>query len=168
MSSNPYAAPKAAVGDVEIAQEYQEVEFWSASGRLGRLRYLAYTFGAALLCGFVAAILTAALGSAGAIVSLALYLALLVFSVLTTIQRSHDMNWTGWTALLTLIPIVALIWVFKAGSAGANDYGAPPPPNTTGVKILALLMPIVVIIGVVAAIAIPAYADYTSRAAGAQ
>ena len=100
------------------------------------------------------------------IVAVALYMAALVFSVITAIQRSHDMDWSGWTVLLTLIPLVGLIWVFKPGSAGANSYGAPPPPNTTGVKILALLLPAIVIIGILAAIAIPAYVDYQNRAAG--
>jgi len=76
------------------------------------------------------------------------------------------MNWTGWTVLLTLIPLVALVWVFKAGSPGSNDYGAPPPPNTTGVKILAFLMPAIAIIGILAAIAIPAYVEYQRRAGG--
>ncbi len=76
------------------------------------------------------------------------------------------MDWSGWTVLLTLIPLVGLIWVFKRGSEGTNGYGAPPPPNTTGVKILGLLLPILFVVGMLAAIAIPAYVEYTRRAAG--
>ncbi|HEU4590743.1 MAG TPA: hypothetical protein VFS13_07530 [Steroidobacteraceae bacterium] len=68
--------------------------------------------------------------------------------------------------LLMFIPFVAFVWIFKRGSAGPNQYGAPPLPNTTGVKILGLLLPIVFVIGIVAAIAIPAYADYLRRAGG--
>ena len=56
--------------------------------------------------------------------------------------------------------------VFKGGTEGSNDHGAPPPPNTTGVRILALVLPILYFIGILAAIAIPAYAEYTRRAAG--
>jgi uncharacterized membrane protein YhaH (DUF805 family) len=167
MSSNPYAAPRAAVSDVEVEQEYQEVRFWAAGCRIGRLRYLAYGTGSILLAGAIGGVLAAILpGSLGAIVAVALYIAAVVFSVITAIQRSHDMDWSGWTVLLTLIPFVALIWVFKPGSAGANSHGAPPPPNTTGIKILAFVLPAIAIIGILAAIAIPAYVDYQKRAAG--
>jgi len=166
MSSNRYAAPRAAVSDIEGTQEYQEIRMWSASGRVGRLRYLAYTTGGGLVAGCVAVVLGGALGGFGMILALLVYIAAIVFSVMIAIQRSHDMDWTGWTVLLTLIPLVGLIWVFKPGSEGVNAYGAPPPPNTTGVKILGLLLPIVFVVGILAAIAIPAYVEYTRRAAG--
>ena len=61
MSTNPYAAPRAEVGDVEVAQEYQEIHMWSASGRIGRLRYLAYSTGALLLAGAFAGLVGAIL-----------------------------------------------------------------------------------------------------------
>lgn len=167
MSSNPYQAPRAPVSDVGSAEEFQEVRMWSASGRVGRLRYLAYTTGAYLVAGITVGILGAVLGqSTGASVGLVAYLALLVFCVLVAIQRSHDMNWSGWMVLITLIPFVGLIWLFKPGTDGENDYGFPPPPNTIGVKILAFVMPALVFLGVLAAIAIPAYVEYTKRAAG--
>ena len=167
MPSNPYSPPRAAVSDIETGQEYQEIHLWSASGRVGRLRYLAYGTGASILAGVAAGILGAVLGqSLGMVVAFLVYIVALVFSIFVAIQRSHDMNWSGWTVLLTLIPLVALIWVFKPGSEGTNDYGAPPPPNTIGVKILGLLLPIVFVVGILAAIAIPAYVEYTKRAAG--
>jgi uncharacterized membrane protein YhaH (DUF805 family) len=164
MSSNRYAAPRAAVSDIEAEQEYQDIRMWSASGRVGRLRYLAYTTGASLLAGAAAGVLGGALGSLGMIVALLVYIVAVVFTVIIAIQRSHDMDWSGWTVLLAIIPFVAFIWVFKPGSAGTNSYGAPPPPNTTGVTILGLLLPILFVVGILAAIAIPAYADYTKRA----
>jgi len=88
--------------------------------------------------------------------------------LMVTIQRSHDMDWSGWSALAALIPFVGLIWVFKSGTAGANRFGAPPVPNSLGVKIAALLIPAIAVIGILAAIALPAYQDYTLKAKAAQ
>jgi uncharacterized membrane protein YhaH (DUF805 family) len=166
MANNPYAAPQADVRDISIG-EYQEVRLWSASGRIGRLRYLAYSTAPAFLAGMIFALL-APTGLAGTVVGLVIYLAALVFSILAAIKRSHDMNWSGWTVLLVFIPFVALIWVFKAGTAGSNRFGNPPPPNTTAIKIIGLLFPVLLVIGMVAAIVIPAYQDYTDRAQGIQ
>ena len=45
------------------------------------------------------------------------------------IQRSHDMDLSGWWSLAAFIPFVGLVWVFKGGTRGANRWGAPPPPN---------------------------------------
>jgi uncharacterized membrane protein YhaH (DUF805 family) len=167
MSSNPYTPPRAAVSDVQSEQEYQEVRMWSAKGRLGRLRYLAYFTGAYLILGAIMAGVNAAASEtvAGAIFLL-LYAVAIVFGILVAIQRSHDMDWSGWTVLLQLIPLVGFIWVFKRGTEGPNNYGLPPPPNTLGVKILGVLLPVIFLIGIMAAIAIPAYVQYTQRAAG--
>jgi hypothetical protein len=60
--------------------------------------------------------------------------------------------------------MAGLVFVFKAGTPGRNVYGDPPPPNTAGVKVLALLLPVVFVLGIVAAIAIPAYQHYVERA----
>jgi len=169
MSANPYEAPKTAVADYEAAQEFQEVKIWSASGRIGRLRYMAYGTGGWLVAGLVFGIFAAILDqSLAMLLAGVLYIAALVLSIFAAIQRSHDMDWSGWTVLLTIIPLVGLIWVFKRGSAGGNNYGGPPPPNTTGVKILGLLMPVLFVVGILAAIAIPAYQSYTIRAQGIQ
>jgi uncharacterized membrane protein YhaH (DUF805 family) len=155
------------VGDVEDAQEYQAVKIWSASGRVGRLRYLAYTTGASLLAVLVITAASSVFGAmAGSVLGMLVYIVTVVFCILVAIQRSHDMDWSGWTVLLQIFPVLGLIWIFKGGSAGSNSYGAPPPPNTMGVKILGLLLPVLFVIGVIAAIVIPAFANYTQRAAG--
>ncbi len=172
-SVNPYAPPGAMVGDVRDTQQYQEPKFWSASGRIGRLRYLAYTTGgylvylaALMVIGIVAALSGQPMLIGGA--AILLLIPYIVFTWLTLIQRTHDMGWSGWASLAVLIPLAALIWVFKGGTEGENDYGAPPPPNTTGVKILAFGIPVFVgMIGILAAISIPAYQQYTMRAKAA-
>jgi len=165
MAANPYTAPQSRVADIAEESEHQPVKIWSASGRLGRLRYLGYSCAALLLCGVFVAFAAAALGpDAAGVLTLVAYLPLIAFNILIGIQRSHDMNWSGWTIVLTIIPLVGLVWLFKSGTKGPNDYGNPPPPNTTGVKILASLFFVVVLVGMLAAIAIPAYSDYVKRA----
>jgi uncharacterized membrane protein YhaH (DUF805 family) len=170
MAGNPYAPPGAAVGDIAAAgQEFQPIGMWSAAGRIGRLRYLAYSTAASLLMGFWSVAASALLGpDLGAIAILLGYIPVLIFVVLALIQRSHDMDWSGWTVLLALIPFVALIWMFKSGTAGRNNYGAPPPPNTLGVKILGIIAPAIFFAGLLAAIALPAYQDYVKRAQAIQ
>ena len=162
---NPYAPPGAAVADVDdLDPGTQPVKLFSAQGRIGRLRFLAYTTVAYLLFFAASMLVGVVVGFAGGkdIVSLVVSLMMLpwaIFAILISIQRSHDMNWSGWWILLGIVPLVGLIWLVKSGTKGANRYGAPPPPNTLGVKILGLAFPVIVGIGIVAAIALPAYQD---------
>jgi uncharacterized membrane protein YhaH (DUF805 family) len=170
MTNNPYSPPKAAVADINTTTEFQSVKLWSASGRIGRLRYLAYSMVAYFAVAISAGLLVALLGPQFAIGIVAIaYIAFLVFIAMKLIQRSHDMNWSGWTCLLAFIPLVGLIWVFRAGTEGENNYGAPPPSNTTAIKVLGIGAPFVAfMLGILAAIAIPAYQQYVQRAKAAQ
>jgi uncharacterized membrane protein YhaH (DUF805 family) len=162
------------VADVHKSSSgYQDVKVWSASGRIGRLRYLAYLsigylamFAAGLIGGLVA-------GLAGSPMAVPVIVGIAaipyaILSILLLIQRTHDMGWSGWLAFLTLIPFVALIWLFKAGTPGENRFGAPPPPNTLVIKIFGLIIPVIGFVGILAAIALPAYQQYTLRAKAAQ
>jgi uncharacterized membrane protein YhaH (DUF805 family) len=173
-AANPYAAPEATVRDVmEEEVMFQPVKIFSPQGRVGRLRFVAYGIAAYLLVmlvggigGFVgAATKSDILGTVILWGGLAAYF---VYLILITIQRSHDMDWSGWTGIAAFIPFVGLIWLFKGGTPGVNRFGAPPPPNTLGVKILAWILPVIAIIGIVAAIAIPAYSGYAKRAQSVQ
>lgn len=51
-----------------------------------------------------------------------------IFSLM--IRRLHDINWSGWLSLITLIPlagfVLALILLFKSGTKGNNKYGSEP------------------------------------------
>jgi len=164
--ANPYTPPRSQVADIDSG-EVQEVRIFSTSGRIGRLRYLAYTSVATFAIMFAAGFLGALLGPAILpILTLVAYIPMVVFSVMCMIQRSHDMNWSGWMCFLGIIPFVGLIWLFKSGTQGENNYGAPPPPNPLSVKILAFAP--ILMIGVLAAIAIPAYQDYVERAQASQ
>lgn len=172
-SPNPFAPPLAQVHDIDQAQ-FQPVRLFSIAGRIGRLRCLAYTIGASLLTAFFGGIIAAVVGAAahspaviGAVVFV-VYGAAVVLNVMFLIQRSHDMDLSGWFSILGFIPIVGLYWLLKGGTPGPNRFGAPPPPNTLGVKILAWILPAVMVIGIVAAIALPAYVNYQARVKAVQ
>jgi uncharacterized membrane protein YhaH (DUF805 family) len=167
-TANPYRAPTAAVADAAGAEEYQEVRLFAVSGRIGRVRYIAYTIGFSLLAGLVLGALAAALGAVGGALALVGYVLLTVLMIMLTIQRAHDFNTTGWLSILALIPLVNLIFWFIPGTDGGNDYGAKTPPNSVVVIIVACLVPILFVVGILAAIAIPAYQDYVKRAQAKQ
>jgi uncharacterized membrane protein YhaH (DUF805 family) len=183
--NNPYTPPRAEVADINASQSFQEPSFWSSKGRIGRLRYLSYltvgylVFGLAVfvmgLIGGLGGLMGGGLGEGGVmaiVVGLLVIvgaLAYLFFCILALIQRTHDMGWSGWAALLTLIPLVALVWVFMPGTQGDNRFGPPPTPNGVGVIIGALLLPVLfVLMGIMAAVALPAYQDYVQRAQSMQ
>ena len=158
---NPYAAPGAAVADVyDDNAAVQPVKLFSAKGRIGRLRFLAYMLYSYLLCILASAVLGGIIGfmgkgsAAGILVATGLALIpYFIFYVLAAIQRSHDMDWSGWMLFLGLIPLVGLIWVFKAGTPGPNRFGAPPPPNNLAIQIGAWLMPVITVAGLVIGLA---------------
>jgi len=160
---NPYAKPNAAVA--EAGEQYQDVKVFATSGRIGRVRYIAYGMGIYFLFAILGALLSAVIGSAGMIIA---WIAILVIGFMLTIQRCHDFNTTGWLSLLMLVPLVNLIFWFIPGTDGDNNYGAPTPPNGVGVIIAACIVPIVAVVGILAAIALPAYQDYTKRAKAMQ
>jgi uncharacterized membrane protein YhaH (DUF805 family) len=175
--TNPYAAPRAPVTDLQGAASVQPVRFWPPHGRIGRLRYLAYGFVLWLVVAVASAVLGVVLGllgwESGLTAAPAVAVVLVFLSlVILTIQRCHDVNWTGWLALLLLLPLVnvvfGLLMVFVPGSRGENRFGAPPPRNSWPVKALAALAIIVAPVGIVAAIALPAYQDYSQRARAMQ
>lgn len=165
-SANPYQAPGAAVADA--GAEVQPVKVFSVSGRIGRLRYIAYTFGMAFLLGIIGNLVAILLGmvhpTLGGVGTIAVQVLIVIVLIMLTIQRSHDFDVTGWLAILAIIPLVNLIFWFIPGSDGPNRFGAPTPPNGVGVVIAACIVPLIVIIGVIAAVALPAYQDYQKRA----
>ena len=167
MQANPYQSPGAKVADT--AEQFGEVKILSAAGRLGRVRYIGYSIGVTFLMYLAAAALGAGAGMVGSaelgivVVGLGV-VAMLVVSVMLTIQRCHDMNMSGWLSLLLIVPLAPLIFWIVPGTQGANRFGNPPPPNTTGAVVLALILPVIFVVGILAAIAIPAYVDYQKRA----
>jgi uncharacterized membrane protein YhaH (DUF805 family) len=172
-TNNPYAPPTARVQDIHDDSQTQPIKLWSAQGRMGRLRWVAWSVlgsFAIMPVAFVGGLLGAASGSESATYVLlgAAYIAYAVFYSLLTIQRCHDLDWSGWVSLIVLIPLVGLVFMFMAGTPGRNRFGAPPPPNPRGMAWIIAIPVLLFVIGIVAAIALPAYQDYTTRARATQ
>lgn len=174
-SYNQYAAPQADVADVPQGTGYAELNYFSDDGRIGRLRYLAYLMGGGLLINIAASVLSVMLAPVPVVpnltilVSIVSFVVLMWLAVICGVKRAHDFNASGWWFIASLIPLLGtLIFALVPGTKGGNRYGPPPPPNTWGVRVLALILPITVIVGILAAVAIPAYKDYTDRARAAQ
>jgi len=182
---NPYTAPDASL---ETGQEetYQP-KIFSFKGRIGRLRYLAYGIGTSLVLMAVfmpimggTMFMGGSMGMAGEgamsiIVMLAMavfYIAAIVLTFTFAKRRLNDLNRTGWWLLLFLVPfinfLITIYLVFFPGSSEANDYGPPPVANSLGVKILGSLLPIIFVLGIIAAIAIPTYQGYVNQAGQTQ
>lgn len=179
-TANPYQTPDANLS--AAGNDYSNLSVFSPKGRLGRIRYMAYSFGVAmafyavmlvimLLTGGGAALMggdmAAAAGGAGMLMLIPAYIGLLVLMFFLTIKRCHDIGWSGWASLLIFIPLVSLLFWFVPGTKGSNEYGAQTPANGVGVMIAGLAMPVLTIVGILAAIAIPAYMGYAQRAAQA-
>ena len=158
-TQNPYVAPRAAVDDAP--EQYQPVKLFSVSGRIGRARYIAYTLGISVLLGAIGGALGTVLGE---VAVYAAYAAIFVISIMLTIQRSHDFNTTGWLAILGLVPLVNLMFWIIPGTDGENRFGAKTPPNGVLTLVAAWIIPALFVLGMVAAVSIPAYQDYVKRA----
>jgi uncharacterized membrane protein YhaH (DUF805 family) len=167
MQSNPYQTPAAKVADQ--AEQFGEVKILSAAGRMGRVRYIGYGVGMTLLMYLVIGLFGLLAGVTDLEFLLVVGMVLggvgmLVIMVMLTVQRCHDFNMSGWMSLLLIVPVVPLIFWLIPGTQGANRFGNPPPPNSTGAVVLALILPALFVVGILAAIAIPAYVDYQQRA----
>ncbi|AXJ07250.1 hypothetical protein CFN16_24920 [Pseudomonas fluorescens] len=149
---SPYAPPRAAVG--ENLPAFAPLKPFGVEGRIGRLRYLAWSMVLSLVTlpivsvfaliglGLVSADSTTGL-IIGGLLAFFLFLGFAIVGILFSIQRLHDIGWSGWLWLLTLVPFVGsffpLVIMVVPGNTGANRYGPPPPPNSTAVKVLCSL-----------------------------
>ena len=152
---DPYAPPQ--VRTAEGPPDYGEIKIFSAKGRIGRVRYIAYLTGFAVIlivlmvvAGLqVGGILGSETNTDTSVISAATsprslvypigVAAFIVFIALLTIQRAHDFNVDGWLALLIVVPLLNLIFLAIPGTQGENRFGKQTPPNGSGAIIPALI-----------------------------
>lgn len=150
---------------------------FAVSGRIGRVRYLAYSFIGMLLVMLAAVILGGVLGAtgsseqvSGATAQMVVGGLVLALTLILARRRLNDMGRTGWWGLLLLVPLlnlIATIWlVFGKGDDGANRYGLPPAPNSRSVIVLACFGP-ALFVGVVLYSGVDAYRTFSDKARSA-
>jgi len=157
-STTPYQTPKSDVS-VDHATGTQPVKIFNHKGRIGRLRYFTYQFGIGIIFSLI-------MGLAGAltigfpqmfivgIIGIGYLVYAIAYSLLT-IQRAHDLDKSGWWALLILIPIAGYLYLtFAPGSPSANLFGNPTPPNSKTSVVLVYILGLI-FFGMLAAVAIP-------------
>lgn len=181
---NPYQSHATPIA--EDLEDYNEEPFYSRHGRIGRIRFLSYsvllwlaTMAILAVLGIIYAVFIG-LGSdvliaiISTIIVVVYFAGSLVITFLPAVRRLNDLNRTGWLSLLLFVPFLNfLLWlylIFAPGDEDSNDYGAPALPPTTMHTVLALLLPLLLIaaLGIIAAVALPAYQDYVIRAQMAQ
>jgi uncharacterized membrane protein YhaH (DUF805 family) len=107
--------------------------YLSFNGRIGRQTYwLAYCLPAAAIS-FVSGVIDGANGQVDGIGPAYLLAILVCFvpSLAGGVKRCHDRGKSGWWLLLSLIPVLGMVWALidlgcLRGTVGPNDYGEDP------------------------------------------
>jgi uncharacterized membrane protein YhaH (DUF805 family) len=162
---NPYAAPRAVIDGAPGDGEYQEPRLFAVSGRIGRIRYLSNVTGVYLIAMF-ALVLVGAISQGLRIHSLSLvyiamgvvYIGVFVLWWMLAIQRCHDIDNSGWLSLMWLVPLLNVVFflylLFMPGDQEPNRFGKPTPPNSVVSVIIACVLPGLMLIGFLAALAL--------------
>ncbi|MBY0573507.1 MAG: DUF805 domain-containing protein [Undibacterium sp.] len=172
---NVYSAPQADLSRAPTDGDPYQPRMWSVAGRIGRVRYLAYSMAASLLFMLIFAIFLGIFFTSPAIAGIGLllmYLPMIAIGFVFAKRRLNDLDQSGWLSLLMIIPFVNFIlWlflVFGSGTPTSNRYGARPTQNSTLEVVGACVMPLIMVVGILAAIALPAYQQYVQKAKAAQ
>lgn len=153
---NPYAAPTADdIGGGSTAT--YEPKVLSLTGRIGRLRYLAFSLVwgvlvtvAAMVLFYTSILLAGIVGMAIAMVLV--YVGALVPMFALVVRRLNDLNQRGWWSLLLLVPFanigLAIYMLCWPGTAGMNRFGPAPVANTPLVVAGAISLPVMTLVSV--------------------
>ncbi len=166
--SNIYAASEA---DLSLPEVSDELRMLALTGRIGRVRWIAYTVAswfAVTLLGLVPFAMGA--GSDPGIRDMMGYLSVGLMVLATTVvsrRRLQDMGLGIASVVMAFIPFLNFYFLFlmacKRGDEGRNVYGNAPAPNSRSVKIAATVLPSIIVLWMIASVAVPAYLNREAR-----
>ena len=175
-TTNPYQTPESDLAQDPQQLGYDESPWYSPAGRLGRARYFLASIGyyfVFILVMLATGMLIGALNLSEQIMPVIMipaFVVYFIFGLFLMIKRIHDIGWTAWLLLLLIIPlanlVMALLLLFKPGSEGENRYGLPPRPAKNAVLWVVLSIVLIIAIGILAAIAVPAFQQYMGQMPG--
>lgn len=136
--TNPYRAPAANLAAEHASVMPYEPAVLSRVGRIGRLRFISYSFwlGSAAFVGISIAV--SMLGNQfmvrhSVLVGWVTIAAMLAIGTVYGIRRLHDMGVSGWWALMCMLPpLNILLWLALAcfpGQSSGNRHGPPALKN---------------------------------------
>lgn len=167
--SNVYAAPRA---NLVESVEASNPNFLATNGRIGRVRWLAYVSAMyvifSIAIGGLGFLLASRMTWLGPWIPMINSIVVIMMLLLYSRRRLQDLGFGPLFLLIGFVPIVNLYMVYlmllKRGDAGSNKYGLAPAPNNRAVCWIAALFPGIFVLGIVAAIALPAYKSYSDKA----
>lgn len=171
-TSNPYQTPTSNMD--AMSGNTAHTKPISMSGRISRMRYMAWS----LVLGLIFAAIALVGGGLGAIFSSStgvgdfennssfpvvmgvlglLAIPAVILGIGWGRRRLNDANKSGWMLLLFLIPLVNIVMtiylIAAKGTQGDNNFGPPPPENSTAVKVLGTLYIVFIVLSIVGNIA---------------
>lgn len=119
-----------------MVYKYSKLNLFGVKGRLGRAVYFLFSFIIPISLFWLISAFAGQLNKQGIIQTEITY-GLILFAILIaiytllrlTIQRSHDLNRSGWLSMLLLLfpPLITIFWLLP-GTKGNNNYSEPAQP----------------------------------------
>ena len=174
--ANPYQPPTAQPN--QTLQDTYRPAFFSLHGRIGRARFFCYQGGYMFLYLFLvlAIKLLTTLDistqlfplnweSYTTVSSAITHLPLLALYFVLFRRRLNDMNLDAFFLLPMLIPVINYLFMLYLmvwrGNEGPNDFGLPAQENKV-LKVIAILVAGLAVVGIAAALLLPVYQSYTT------
>ena len=146
MDNNVYQAPQSTLIESDN-QGVQPVKIFNVNGRMGRFAYLQYCYGIPFIFFWIFYIgliwIASEYNSRSdfimefiVILAIGVLIVWLVLATLSSIQRCHDIDVTGFLFILVFIPVINISLLILSGSKGENRFGLKPGDNKVTVYIL--------------------------------